>query len=228
MKKCYNCGKPLNELPKKERTREHIPAKALFVDYPEEYKKQRITVPACLVCNKAYAKIDDDLRDLIGILNDNDTNKIGLTKNSIIKILSNKKLRSEKIRLDNDNIFFSFNPIVLNDLHKKNFKGIYTKLTNKPLSDKYVVDIYADGQDEGKLNLGFEFLTALENLGNWSVSGHSDIFKFKLAYFDINSRTLEEFNKNIEEHTILVCGMEYNVSIMAVVIALNVEKWKLQ
>lgn len=226
MKKCYNCRKPLNELPKKERTREHIPAKAFFMGYPEEYKNQRITVPACEKCNGDYSKIDDELRDVIGIINENDSTKIGLTKNAVKKIMSNRKTRSEKITIEGDSLFISFDANVLDDLHKKNFKGIYTKITNLPLSEKYSIDVYSDGQDEKKLALGYEFLTAIENLGNWNVSGHIDIFKFKLAYYDVENDELKEFDSSIPEPIFIVAAMEYNNSIMAVVVALNKEKCK--
>lgn len=226
MKKCYNCGKSLNELPKKERTKEHIPAKSFFIGYPEYYKNQRFTVPACERCNGDYSKIDDELRDLVGIINENDSDKIELTKNAVKKIMSNKKTRSEKVMFENNSIFVSFNAINLDSLHKKNFKGIYTKKTGTPLLDKYLIDIYSDGHDEKKLDLGFEFLSALKELGNWDVSGHSDIFKFKLSYFDTDNNQLKEFDKTITEPTFLVSAMEYNNSIMAIVVALNNDKWK--
>lgn len=226
MKKCYNCGIPLNELPKKERTKEHIPAKTFFSGYSEEYKNQRITVPACEKCNGDYSKIDDELRDVVGIINENDSDKMELTKNAVKKIMSNKKTRSEKVTFENSSMFVSFNANTLDSLHKKNFKGIYTKKTSVPLSEKYLIDVYSDGHDEKKLDLGFEFLTALQELGNWEVSGHSDVFKFKLAYFDTEQNELKEFDKTITEPTFLVSAMEYNNSIMAVVVALNDEKWK--
>ena len=59
---CYNCSK---ELVENEITREHIPARTLFDGYGNEFKTNRITVPACLECNNKYSKCDEVLRNLI-------------------------------------------------------------------------------------------------------------------------------------------------------------------
>jgi|SRR5690606_15722847 len=219
MKKCYNCRIPLSELEKSNRTKEHIPAKAFFVGYPIKYKNQRKTVPACRICNEEYAKIDDELRDIIGILNNGETHKSELTKKSVRKIISNKQTLNEKMHVEDDGIFFSFSVNILDQLHKKNFKGIYHIIKNEPISDEYKLDVYSDGHDEKKLSLGFTFLENIEQLGNWEKSGHSDIFRFKMAYFDFDKDKLTEFNSYSGNPLFLVSAMEYNKTIVSVVVA---------
>jgi len=56
---CYNYGKELTE---DNSSNEHIPAKNLFNGYPENYKQNRIIMPACIECNHRYSKIDQEIR----------------------------------------------------------------------------------------------------------------------------------------------------------------------
>jgi hypothetical protein len=78
--KCCDCGIHLN---KTEKTAEHIPAKNLYSTYPEEYKQNLLTVPACKSLNNRYSKIDQVIRDAIGIMNENDANQLSLTKKAV-------------------------------------------------------------------------------------------------------------------------------------------------
>lgn len=84
-KTCYNCGVPLD---KTNRTKEHIPAKNLFQGYPDEYKMNRITVPACDECNQKYSKIDQELRDALAVINNTVDEKSELTRKGIRSILN--------------------------------------------------------------------------------------------------------------------------------------------
>lgn len=73
IERCYNCGK---ELTKDAITREHIPARTLFDGYNDEFKYNRITVPACKECNNMYSKYDEEFRNLIGIITNKKENDI--------------------------------------------------------------------------------------------------------------------------------------------------------
>lgn len=108
-------------------------------------------------------------------------------------------------------------------LHFKNFKGIYTFITKKPLSDLYTLDVYSLGQDEKKLKLGEKFLEEIEHLENWNISGHENIFKFKMVSIDIESLKILELNdKSVNfEPEVLICGMKYNSSIVALVVGMK-------
>ena len=65
---CYNCGIELN---KENLSVEHVPAKNLYDDLDDTFKINRITVPACKRCNGIYSKIDQEIRDVLAIKNDN-------------------------------------------------------------------------------------------------------------------------------------------------------------
>tara|TARA_R100000306_G_C4354475_1_gene131916 strand:- start:54 stop:749 length:696 start_codon:yes stop_codon:yes gene_type:complete len=222
-KKCYNCGVPIQTLEKKHRTKEHIPAKAFFVGYPEKYKDQRKTVPACYCCNQEYAKIDDKLRDVIGILNDGELHKSELTRRAVSNILSNKKELNNRLTFTNNGAEISFDRIILDKLHKKNFKGIFHLATNQPISKEFLLDVYSDGHDEKKLDLGFEFLTEIENMGQWEKSGNADVFEYELTYYNFENEKLEKFDKSITEPLFLVCAMKYNNTIVSLVVATKPE-----
>jgi hypothetical protein len=222
-KKCYNCGIPMQSLEKKHRTKEHIPARAFFVGYPVEYKYQRETVPACYCCNQEYAKIDDELRDVIGFINNGEPNKSELTKKAVKKVLSNKNERNERLSFEKDGLEISFEVSVLDKLHKKNLKGIFYLITGQPISEEYLLDVYSDGHDKKKLDLGFQFLSEIEQMGQWKKSGHSDIFQYKITYYSFEEEKLFKFEKNIENPLFLICAMKYNNSIVSIVVALKPE-----
>jgi len=222
-KKCYNCGIPMSDLKKENRTKEHIPAKTFFVGYPVDYKDQRKTVPACRICNEEFAKIDDQLRDVIGILNNGDPNKSELTRKSVKKILTNKKELTDRITINQNSIEVTFDKLILDSLHKKNFKGIYSLVKKNPISDDFKLDVYSAGNDEKKLSLGAEFRSEMERMGGWEKSGHEDVFKYKICYFDFKTDTLKSFEESIINYIFLVAALEYNKEITAIVVAAKPE-----
>lgn len=176
---CYNCGKKLT---RKTKTKEHIPAQSLFVGYGENYKKNRLTVPACEKCNNAYSKIDQELRDAIGVVNENDANAQELTRKSVRSILKKPNWHNRLLF----NPFGKVNGVKFNykDFKKaaiKDFKGIFYKDFGFPLSQKWKVEIIADFETDKKLvDAALGFYAYLNKDIDWSQSGHSDIFKYKL------------------------------------------------
>src|SRR5690606_25790303 len=119
-----------------------------------------------------------------------------LTRNSVKKILTNKKELSDRITINQNSIEVTFDKLILDTLHKKNFKGIYSLVKKSPLNDDFKLDVYSAGNDEEKLSLGSEFLTEMEKMGGWEKSGHEDVFNYKICYFDIESNSLKSFNKS--------------------------------
>lgn len=228
MKQCYNCGVPLSELKKVERTKEHIPARTLFEGYPNDYLINRKTVPACFKCNQEYSRIDDQIRDLVGFTNESDAEKKELTAKTIRKLLSNKKDLNERISIEENSIYLNFNMTTIDKLHFKNFKGIYTIITKKPLSDEYSLDVYSLGHDETKLKLGEKFLKEIEILENWNVSGHENVFRYKMVSIDIDSLQLHEINDSNSEPEVIICGMKYNSTVVALVVGMkeSMRNWK--
>lgn len=222
-KKCYNCGIDMSDLKKENRTKEHIPARTFFTGYPNDYKDQRKTVPACRTCNEEFAKIDDQLRDVIGILNNGDPNKSELTKKSVRKILANKKELTDRITINQNSIDVTFDKLILDSLHKKNFKGIYSLIKKNPLNDDFKLDAYSAGNDEKKLSLGEGFRAEMKRMGNWEKSGHEDVFNYKITYFDLETDSLKPFEETTENYIFLVAALEYNKEITAIVVAAKPE-----
>lgn len=222
-KTCYNCGITMSDLKKENRTKEHIPAKTFFIGYPIEYKDQRKTVPACRTCNEEFAKNDDQLRDVVGILNNGDPNKSELTKKSVKKIFTNKKELTDRITINQNSIEVTFDKLILDSLHKKNFKGIYSLVKKSSLSDDFKLDVYSEGNDERKLSLGAEFRSAMERMGGWQKSGHEDVFKYKICYFDLTTDTLEPFEQSTTDYLFLVAALEYNNEVTTMVVAAKPE-----
>jgi len=213
----------MSDLKKENRTKEHIPAKTFFIGYPIEYKDQRKTVPACRTCNEEFAKNDDQLRDVVGILNNGDPNKSELTKKSVKKIFTNKKELTDRITINQNSIEVTFDKLILDSLHKKNFKGIYSLVKKSSLSDDFKLDVYSEGNDERKLSLGAEFRSAMERMGGWQKSGHEDVFKYKICYFDLTTDTLEPFEQSTTDYLFLVAALEYNNEVTTMVVAAKPE-----
>lgn len=223
MKRCYNCAVPIKSLDKKERTKEHIPARAFFVGYPEMYKLQRKTVPACLKCNEDYAKIDDDLRDVIGILNENENFKSEITKKTIKKIFHNKKDLNKKVKSKNGELYFTFNANNLDNIHIKNFKGLYYHIMNCPLSNTFDLTVFSDGKKEKELKIGIRFLKELIAFENWETSGHSAVFSYCMVHYDFYIEKLVKLSKEIKDPILLVGALKYNETIVALVMATKPE-----
>ena len=221
-KRCYNCGISFNDLIKKERTKEHFPAQTHFNGYEEKYKLNRKTVPACLDCNNGYSDNDHYVRDAVGVLNENDPQKIELTKQSLRNILADKKNIENRMSVTEKGLFFEFDIEKLDANHKKNFKCIYTKSFSKPLDKDFSIDVYSDGHEMRKFELGKVFLKELVSLGNWQISGHKDVFSYKLAEIDIENNSLIEI-KNETDPKFMAAAMMYNKTLTALVIAAKPE-----
>jgi hypothetical protein len=206
---CYDCGKIINE---GDMDKEHIPAQCFYVGYGNEYKQNRITVVAHKACNHKYSKIDQELRDAIGIMTNNQTDKTELTSKSARSILRRKD-GIERISSNDGAMFVNFNYSDLRDLHIKNFKGIFYKNFGMPIPEKYRIEIITEGdQDIFPIETVQTLYHSIDqNILNWNISGHIDIFKYKIAVIDSNG--LSELNINTNEQIIL-CIMVYHEEII--------------
>ena len=179
MKKCYNCGVVLS---KGNITKEHIPAQNTFNGYPADFKLNRLTVPACFECNNKYSKIDKEIRDAIGIMNNNDKNQVELTRKAVKSILNEKnwKDRIEIVNGKVESVTFSYD--TFKQLHIKNFKGLFYHKYGIPLTEEFQIEIIAEGDFENdKLDKIAQLLAGFVADGeNFKVSGHHDIFQYKL------------------------------------------------
>lgn len=177
---CYNCAKIII---KKDSTKEHIPARALFAGYGDEYKINRITVPACKKCNNDYSKIDQEIRNVIGVTNDDvdDENARELSRKSVSSILKQKNFKGrlffnrqgkvEAVKFD----YKSIERVV-----RKDFKGIFYHEFDFALPLEWKVKIISDFERNGNLaETAAGILKYLAKGIKWAKSGHERIFKYK-------------------------------------------------
>ena len=198
-KLCYDCGMSIE---KGELTREHIPAQCFFVGYGEEFKVNRITIPAHKTCNQYYSKIDQELRDAIGVMTNNQTDKRELVSKSL-KSLFSKKEGIERLSFEDGTISMNFNYGIFRELHLKNFKGLFFNKYKIPLPKRFKIKIITEGDQEifSIEQVSYLYNAINYNFPKWEKSGHSDIFKYKIVVFDQNGNFCD-FDINSTEQTI--------------------------
>lgn len=166
---CYNCRRVLNL---ENTTKEHIPAQAFYAGYGEEFKKNRITVPACSICNGNYAKIDQELRDAIGVTNEINPLKKEYTRKSVSSIL--RKKGKNQLHFDELGrvIAVSFNYKDLRKSAIKDFKGLFYYKYKNPLPKEWKVEIVSSFETEIKSIIAANHIEAyLHKDTEWTVSG---------------------------------------------------------
>lgn len=214
MAKCYNCGK---EIEPEKLTDEHIPARNLYVGFAEEYKKNRITVPACESCNQYFSKIDQEIRDAIAIKSDSKSEMVSKGFRSILRRL-NWKERTE-VNVDGKVVSVEFSYNDLRKIHIKNFKGIYFHTYNEVIPDKFVLEIIADGDENLKEGAQFLYDYAMDGK-EWMPSGHPDIFRYIIKPIAINGKEqIIVEPQNIEDAIGFVGVLVYHETILAIVVA---------
>lgn len=219
MKLCYNCG---IELTKENRTKEHIPAQNTFIGYPPEYKLNRLTVPACFDCNNQYSKIDKEIRDAIGVMNQDDTKQAELTRKAVESIMGDKDWTSRVDFKDGKVESVSFSYDTFKQLHIKNFKGVFYDKYGIPIPEGYKIEIIAEGDFEDvKLDKIAQLLGGFVAEGeDFRVSGHPDIFQYKLKTLTpMHDSELINDSPNLENALGVVGVLIYHKNIEAVIIA---------
>ena len=213
--RCYNCGNPLSE---DNKTKEHIPAKNLFEGYGGDYKKNRITVPACQECNNAYSHIDEEFRNLIGMIANNNLND-KISEKAMRGIRRTDKFLS-RIRLNKDfsvrGVSFSYNDMV--EFIKKNFKGIFYHQYNIPLPKSYKIEVVFDE----KVSIANMIISYLKNF-KWKESGHRDIFLYCMQPIrDITfSGNMEPDIEISENEQCVACIMRFNKELDVLAFAIS-------
>lgn len=219
MENCYDCGKPLT---KDTTTKEHIPAKNLFNGYPPEYKNNRLTVPACFDCNQAYSKIDQEIRDAIGIMNNNEPHQQELTRQAVKSILrrNNWKERVEKNE-KGDVVSVSFSYEELRQLHIKNFKGIFYSTYGFPVPEYFEIEIISDGDEkfEHLMKAAQTMHDYIDSFKDWKQSGNHDVFMYNMKKIASDSEGMLNDNGDVENSMAVVSVLVYHKKLSAVVVA---------
>jgi ribosomal small subunit protein bTHX len=227
---CCYCGEPMisskiaskeKKYPAKGETVDHVPQQCLFDGYGPEYSVNRLTVPSCRECNDNFAKIESDLRDLIGIANDKNDNQIELTKSGVKSILRQKN-GEDRLHKDENGyvrgVEFDLARIELN--HIKNFKGLYYKEFNSIVPKDYIINVI----DQPSTHIAVNYiLSFMENNAIWKKSGHEDIFRYKIVPYKNNNGQVVKADR-LSNSIGVFCLFDYHKSILILVIGLKNNK----
>lgn len=220
--KCYNCGIELNA---ENETVEHIPAQNLYAGYNPAYKQNRITVPACFKCNNGFSHIDDEIRNFIGIGNDDLTQESVITQKAVRAIMR-KSNWTDRATFDTQGnvraIDFSYDD--LKTLHVKHFKGLFCNRYKMSLPSNYRIEIIADGDEDLSTHaqVFYDLLTSQNE--QWEVSGHGDIFKYIMKAVTLDYETGKfEKSETLENATFIGGIMVYHEKVAVIVLAATEE-----
>jgi hypothetical protein len=214
---CYNCGIPLT---KENFTVEHVPAKNLYDDFGEDYKKNRITVPACFKCNNLYSKVDQEIRDALAIKNDNIEQKKLLTGKGVRSILRRSNWK-DRTHFNNEGqvIAVDFSYADLRQLHIKNFKALFFRKYGFPVPNDFEIDILADG-DEDKIVTAQMLHDYLRIDKEFEFSGHPDVFKFIIKDMTPDVKNDKVYESNDFDKLVGVAGLlVYHDDLGSIVVA---------
>ncbi|MCG8386478.1 MAG: hypothetical protein MJA30_13105 [Cytophagales bacterium] len=213
---CYNCG---TEISKEAGTltREHIPAQNLYAGYDDCYKNNRIVVPSCSTCNNGTNDIDEEFRNLIGTISEND--QLNTISSKAARAIINRNKQFERLKFNSlgNIVGIQFKKDTINNNHKKIFKGLFYHQYGKPIPDNYKIVATFDPTDStGSM---VQYLTT--NF-EWRYSGHSDIFDYILQPFreGLANHDKSDLGPNEDENYYLGL-LRYNKSHAAIVIATN-------
>ena len=214
---CYNCGR---ELTSDNATVEHVPAKNLYEGFGEDFKKNRITVPACAECNHLYSKIDQEIRDALAVKNDNLKERQELTAKGVRSILrrSNWKDRTH-FNSSGRVAAVTFSYADLRQIHIKNFKALFFRKYGIPVPDDFGIEIIADGDDD-KIDTAQIIYGYLLDGKEFEYSGHPDVFKFILRDMTPDKEKDAVYESRDFTKLVAVAGLlVYHDDIGAVVVA---------
>lgn len=221
---CYNCGV---ELVRGNATVEHIPAQNLYQGFNESFKKNRLTVPCCYTCNNEFSKIDQEIRDIIGIA----SNEVNLITQKAVKSILRRSNWKDRTYFDQygnvQAVDFSYDD--LKKLHIKHFKGIFYDKYKIPLPNYYTIEIIADGDDDlnNHANIFYDLLTSGNEI--WQVSGSSHIFKYIHTGVKLDFETdLFQKTDNLVEATFIASILVYHEHLAVVIVAATEEYLKLK
>lgn len=217
--KCYDCGTSLIGVDRNLIDNEHIPAKCLFKGFESDFTHDLITVKALKTHNNSYSSMDDELRNFVAILTDGKQNQEMLVKT----FSSITRKNSARIKSSGRVISFDYEQLLL--LNEKNFKGLFYKTYRTFLSlDKYKLFAITEGEKRNKL---IEFMWVLyqkylKNMLLWNISGHEDVFRYKIIGLKQEGNDLVETNQE-KEMVVILCAMHYYKTVLGYCVAIQID-----
>lgn len=217
IKQCYNCRLLLDAT---NYTGEHVPPQNLFDGFPNEYKINRIVVPACQECNHAFSKIDNEIRDILAVKTEDIKSREKLASKGI-RSISRTKTWLDRVNFDQNGNVKSINFKYKNYLqsHTKNFKGLFYYRYKFPIPDEFDIEIIADEKSFQKFRLARFIFDYLNTYCSFEVSGHEDIFKFKIGDLTLDENNNFYLSNNITNCSAVVSLLIYHNEIIALAFA---------
>lgn len=219
MTKCYNCGNEFEKV-----TKEHIPPRCFSDAYPEEFKKNRISVPCCDECNNLYSKIDSELRDMIAVIKDGqDGNKKFLEKG--VKSILRRKVLGKDYGYNSEvgqyEISIDYEP--LEQLFIKCHKGMFYSKYGFPIEELFVSQAnqkMINEKHDTLLNTFFEEQHK-STPDSFLISGHQDIFRASILAYKEGANNTLEITENLDECFALSSYMIFHDRIDCLVLAVK-------
>jgi len=219
MTKCYNCGKSFEKV-----TKEHIPPRCFSDVYPEEFKKNRITVPCCLKCNKQYAKLDNELRDLISIIKDGKDGNIDFLKKGVNSTLRKKKIGKDfGFDPESGEFLVSIDYYPIEQLFVKCHKGMFYHKYGFPIDEMFESQASQKMINEKHNSAMNDFFEAnhRNNPKSLIISGHKEIFEASLFGYKIGAFRKMEITENLDESIVVVSFMIFHDVIDSIVVGIK-------
>jgi hypothetical protein len=213
MNLCYDCGKPIDP---KDEDKEHIPQKCLLDDVPTDQRGSFITIPAHKTCNNKYSKIDNALRDIIGLSSDEESKTTDKSIRSLLR-QSDEKIFS-KVSFEKKEAYINFNIEDVRNSHIKNFKGIFYREYGQPLPDDFDVNVLTDFNNFEDIQNGIKLTQRFLEMPNVreSISGSAEVFKARTIALSPQGNPIEIFNEGI---LLVISELIYHNKMSALVIA---------
>ncbi len=211
--KCYNCNIELNQ---GIYTREHIPAKNLFLE--ATVTSPIITVDACITCNNLFSKIDNEMRDAVAVVNDSTEVLQKFTAKGVRSILRKKDFNRLHTNIFGQVVAVDFNKNLLDAFHIKNFKGLFYHTYNFPLPDTLKIDTISDGDNSKKIELAKDLYGIADDC-DWKISGSENIFKYKFLCLTQSNENGFEISDSFDNSFIVYAIMIYHNKLLGTVVA---------
>jgi hypothetical protein len=214
---CYNCGKELTE---EDHTVEHVPAKNVYDGFDNEFKSNRITVPACFGCNNQFSKIDQEIRDALAVRTEDIEDRRTITEKGVRSIMRRRNwIDRAHFDVNGNVIAVDFSYDDLKQIHIKNFKALFFRKYGIPVPSDWRTEIISLG-DENLTQTALVLNQYIRDGKQWEVSGHESVFKFIIK--DISedrTKGIPYESGDLEKMDAVAALMVYHNDIPAIVLA---------
>lgn len=194
----------------------------LFRGYEDSFTHDLITIRAKKTCNLSYSHVDDELRNFVAILTDGKNNQ-NMLKKTFSSIARKDK---ERFQPDEHGFGISFDYGMILKLNEKNFKGLFYYEFGVPFpNDQFRIFSLTETEGDEKIKklAKFLFQQFLEPIVRWKVSGHEDVFRYKIVMLKSDDDKDFSETENLNEMIVAICAMHYYKTVIGFSIGINTE-----